>query len=349
MGVLLVFLLLDASRTAAAEAGAAQREIVARYNEGLKGLCPDPGACARVPGPGQLDPLVDRIRGLLEMPMDDPEVLQGFHFVASYECLFRWQHLGSAEDRQRLAAWQEALAALDRKAYQVNRFWERAAARWVVREARSLPARPTPKMLDGYIERKEGKVAVDAGGGACRDSKKGCAAVRYVLVKCLVRGVDDPRVARDRLHAFPPVKANRRVTHYWETPLDPETLLLRRTYRMKPLPGYEGIMENYHQMVFRDAQRLVILEVNTRVGNFILQTDNAAAYIRSPPYGVTVALIFTGSYKMEGFFRMLAGDKPLQEPLEVLAILRQYMMAPELGADHAVRAGTEDYRERQEP
>lgn len=343
------FLLVLHVPAAAAEGEGSGKGLVERYDRLLAETFPDPGDCARVPDPERLAPLVETIRGLVEMPVDDPAVLQDFPFVASYEILFRLQVLAVGREQERLEEWKEALRALDARAYRVNRFWDRPAAQWVIRKARTLPAQPTPRMLEGYIEREEGKVYVDADGVRCGDSRKGCDKVRYVLIRCLVPGVDDPRTARDRLHAFPPVEANRRVTHYWEMPLDPETLLIRRTYRMKPLPGYEGIMENYHQLVFRDRQRIVILEVNTRVGQFILQTDNAAAYIRSPPYGVTVALIFTGSYKMEGFFRMLAGDKPMTEPLEVLSILRQYMTAPEKGTEHAVRVGTEDFREHQQP
>jgi len=326
-----------------------QKETVTCYNRRLQELCPDPADCGPAMDPTALENLIQLIRELLSAEITDPDILQHFHFVDSYQCLLHLSGNPPAGTAQRVAEWRKQLTELDVKAYQVNRFFERPAARWVVREARTLPAQPTRKMLKGYIERREGTVYVSPDGEPCRKSRKRCEKVRYILLKCLVPGVPDPRTARDRLHAFPPPKANRRVTHYWEVPLEEETLLIRRNYRMKPLPGYEGTMENYHQLVFRDKQRIVILEENTRVGKFILETDNAAAYIRSPPYGVTVALLFTGKYAMEKFFRMLVGNKPVTEPLEVLSILRQYMMDPEKGVDQAVRAGTADYREHQQP
>jgi hypothetical protein len=347
--VLLMVLLLRVPGAGAIQDEKTEKEIVARYNRGLKELSPDPAACGPCVGREKLEALIGPICDLLAANISDPSVLQEFHFVDSYEILFRLDRNPATGIEELVSEWRKKLTELDIKAYQVNRFFARPAARWVVREAKGLSARPTPKMLGGTIEWVEGTVNVSPDGLRCPTSGKGCEKVRYVLLKCLVRGVDDPWKARERLHAFPPNRANRRVTHYWEVLLDQETLLLRRNYRLKPLPGYEGTMENYHQLVFKDPQRIVILEENARVGKFILQTDNAAAYIRSPPYGVTVALLFTGRYAMEGFFRMMVGNKPVTEPLEVLSILRQYMMNPEMGVECAVQAGEEDYRKNQAP
>jgi len=124
-------------------------------------------------------------------------------------------------------------------------------------------------------------------------------------------------------------------------------MLMRRNYQLRPFPGYAGRMENYYQIPFRDDRRIVAIEQNARVGRFILWTDNAAVYIQSPPHGVIVSLIFSGKYAMERFFYVLVGDKLLQVPVEVMAILRQYILDPELGVEHAVEAGRKDYRENQ--
>ena len=350
-GVFLILLLVPAPDPAAGqeEEGSTHRGLVEAYGRRLKDLCSDPARCEPSLARDKLEDLVQPILGLLAAPITDPEILQAFPFVDSYEALLRLEGNPSDAAGPRVAEWRSHLTELDTKAYRVNRFSARPAARWVVREAQSIPAEPTRKMLAGYIEREQGTVFVSPEGERCRSSRGDCERVRYVLLKCLVPGVHDPREARDRFHAFPPEKANRRVTHYWEVLLEEEILLLRRNYHLKPLPGYEGTMENYHRLAFRDPQRIVIAEENARAGRFILQTDTAAAYIRSPPHGVTVALLFTGRYAMEGFFRMVVGGKTLTEPLEVLGILRQYMMAPERGVDHAVWAGQKDYNENQAP
>jgi len=348
--ILLLVLLMPVPDSAADEEKEEQRtdkDLVDLYARALKELCSNPAECGPAVDTGKLENLIQPILRLRVAPITDPDILQSFPFVDSYEALFSLAGNPCNAAAERVSQWRTGLLELDAKAYKVNRFFDRPAARWVVQEARSLSAQPTRKMLGGYIEREQGTVSVSPEGHPCRESKRNCEKVRYVLLKCLVPGVHDPREARDRLHAFPPDKANRRVTHYWEVLLEEETLLIRRNYRLKPLPGYEGTMENYHQLVFRDTQRIVILEENTRAGKFILQTDNAAVYIQSPPYGVTVALLFTGKYAMEGFFRMMVGNKTVTEPLGVLAILRQYMIAPELGVEHAVRAGEKDFAEVQ--
>jgi len=342
-------LLLGFLDAAAEEEATAHKELVGQYARALRELCSGPAGCGPALGSDRLDELIRLIHRLLAVPNTEPEVLQAFPFVDSYEVLFQLEGNPRQEAEERVAEWRKRLKELDTKAYRVNRFSGRPAARWVVGKARSIPAEPTHKMLAGYIEREQGTVYVSPEGERCQSSRGACERVRYVLLQGLVPGVHDPREARDRFHAFPPERANRRVTHYWEVLLQEEILLLRRNYRLKPLPGYEGTMENYHRLAFRDPQRIVIAEENARVGRFILQNDTAAAYIRSPPHGVTVALLFTGRYAMEGFFRMIVGDKTLTEPLEVLSILRQYMMAPERGVEYAVWAGQKDYNENQAP
>ncbi|MFC1888661.1 hypothetical protein ACFL4G_02780 [Thermodesulfobacteriota bacterium] len=326
-----------------------ENQLVKEYNILLKDTFPNPQSCSQSVKCGQLQTLIHLICELLAAHISDPEVLQKFEFVASYEglmCLERNPLPGLAETVSR---WKEVLIELDIKAYQTNRFFARPSVLWVVQKSKSLPAKPTQRMLEGYIVRDEGVVHVSPLGEPCAGSKKKCEKVRYVLLKCLVRGLENTATVREFLHAFPPEEANRRVTDYWEMPLDKKTLLIRRNYTLKPLPGYKGTMENYHQMVFRDKQRIVILEQNVRVGRFILRTDNTAVYIKSPPYGVTVALLFTGKYAMEDFFRALIGSKQVEEPVQVLAILRQYIENTEKGVAYAVEAGQKDYNEKQKP
>jgi len=323
------------------------KKLVKEYNNLLAGSCPNPHCSSASEERCKLGNLTGLINDLLAAPISDPRVLQKFKFADSYECIQSLENSPPPRHSETVCRWKNLLIDLDNKAYQTNRFFARPSAKWVIQKGKTLTATPTPRMREGYITREEKTIRISRLGRVCGESQKGCEKLRYVLLKCLVRGFDDPEIVRERLHAFPPVKANRRLTRYWEVPLEKDTMLLRRNYRLKPLPGYEGNMENYHQLAFRDKQRIVILEVNARVGKFILRTDNAAIYIKSPPYGVSVALLFTGKYAMEGFFRAIIGNKQVEEPMKVLAILRQYIENTDKGVDHAVEAGIRDYQRNQ--
>ena len=307
----------------------------------------NPETCSQSTANRQLKNLIQMICQLQTSPISDPQILQKFNFKTSYEILSRLEKNPPTGMKEQITCWKDDLIKLDIKAYHTNQFYNRPSARWVIHEARSIPAKPTKDMLEGHIEREQATAFTSPTGETCRQSKKGCEKVRYVLLKLLVPGYENPAEVRERLHSFSPCLANRRVTDYLEVPLEKKTLLLRRNYQIKPLPGYKGTMENYHQLVFRDKQRIVILEENTRVGKFIKRTDNAAAYIRSPPYGVTIAFIFTGKYAMESFFRAMIGTKTMEEPVEVMAILRQYLLHPDKGEAYAVEAGKKEYKENQ--
>jgi hypothetical protein len=308
-----------------------------------------------VPCPGsppkawQVTNLMNLICQLASAPIEDPRTLQKLDFTASYPVLAALEKDPDPKVQDLAARWKRLLIQLDRKAEEINNFRERPSAKWVLAKGKSLPAEPTARMLDGYIEREKGTVYISRDGAECGQEKKGCEKLRYVLIQCLAPGVPDVETARSRLHAFPPVRANPRLFDYWEVLLDPQRKLIRRHYGIRPFPGYEGSMENYYEVTYRDPERIVALEQNTREGKFIVCTDNAGVYVLSPPHGVTVALIFSGKYVMEEFFYVLAGDKLLREPVEVMAILRQFIMCPDKGPEAAVAAGHRDYVEAQRP
>ena len=323
------------------------RDITRQYNRVLKDYFPDVKSLDAPLNTWQVTNLINLVCRLLSVPITDPSTLQGLDFTASYEILFE---LGKKPDPEKIdlfTQWKRFLVELDIKAQKINKSEERPSARWVVEKGKSLPDAPSARMLNGYIEREENTVYISKDGRVCGESKSGCEKIRYVLIKCLVPGIEDPERARALLHAFPPEKSDSRVVDYWEVLLDPEKKLMRRNYGIRPFSGYSGTMEDYHQIAYEDKERIVVLEQNARGGKFIRRTDNAGVYVRSPPHGVTVAMIFSGKYIMEKFFYALIGDKLLREPVEVMAILRQFILHPEKGADSAVEAGQRDYLENQ--
>jgi hypothetical protein len=342
-----VLVLLLLSITAPAENGDTEREVIRRYNRLLQGRFPDPAGSNATAPELRLKNLTDLTMQLLAADISDPSVLQKLDFVTSYETLFALDEKGSTDAAQFLSRWKELLVQLDVKAHEINNSVERPFAQWVLRKGLSVSPEPTPRMIAGYIEREEQWVRIGSDGQECTGSTKGCRKLRYVQLQCLVPGITDPMKAMESLHRFPPEKANPRVTHYWEVLLDPGSMLTRRNYRVRPLPGYAGRMEDYYQIAFQDDRRIVAVEQNARVGKFIVQADNAAVCIQAPPHGVIVSLLFSGKYLMEEFFYVLVGDKLLEVPVEVMAILRQYILNPELGVENAVEAGRKDYRENQ--
>jgi hypothetical protein len=291
--------------------------------------------------------LIGPLSLLLSRSIADRRILPKLDFLYSYEVIDRLEKTADPHTRDLAAAWKEELVRLDVRAHNINRFFQRPSALWTIRKGKRIPAQPTQKMLQGYIEREENTVYISDIGEECQGSKKGCERLRYVLIKCLVPGVHDPETARALLHEYPPVLANYSMVNYLEVPLSEKTKLIRRNYYLKPFPGYKGVMENYYEIAFEDSQRVIILEQNTRKGRFIIRTDNGGVFIKSPPYGVTAALLFSGKYVMEKFFRLLVGDKLLEEPAKVLSILRQHMMHPDRAPEENARAGHRDFEEKE--
>ncbi len=299
-------------------------------------------------GAGQLEDLTAKLSRIRSLPVPDCEVLQKLDFLYSYEVITCLEKNPPPGTRDLLASWKRALIKLDEKAQLTNGYFDRPSARWLIRKGREIPAQPTKRMLAGYIEREDRRTYISEDGRECHGSKKGCEKIRYVLIKCLVPGFQDPEKARAALHEYPPAQASPdRMVKYLEVPLSEKNCLIRRNYYMKPFPGYKGMMENYYHIAFQDNQRLIILEQNTRVGKFILRTDNAGIYIKSPPHGVIVSMIFSGKFIMESFFRVLVGNKLLVEPAQVLSILRQHMMHPDRTAEENARIGLEDFEDKE--
>ncbi|MEW6440871.1 MAG: hypothetical protein AB1640_08020 [bacterium] len=342
-----VFVLLLLALAAAAETGEVERDAVKRYNRLLQEAFADAESANGTAREPQLKNLTELASQLLAADISDPSILQKLDFVASYEALFALNGKEAGDSGGLVSRWKELLMQLDVKAHEINNSPLHPFARWILRKSLSVSAEPTPRMIAGYIEREENLVRIGSEGQECSGCDKGCQKLRYVQLRFLVPGIPDPGKTMELLRSFPPEKANPRVTHYWEVLLDPASTLTRRSYRVRPFPGYSGPMEDYYQVVFRDDRRIVAVEQNARTGRFILRSDNAAVYLESPPHGVTVSFIFSGKYVMEKFFYVLAGNKLLDVPVEVMAILRQYVIHPELGVEHAVEAGRKDYRENQ--
>jgi len=323
----------------------APKKLVDQYNKALGRSCPDAGGGAGPGDPDCVGPPLEPLQRLLSLEIADPEVLQALDFLASYEAIGALEKSPDPGTRARAAAWKEGVAELDARAHRINRSFQRPGALWVLWKGKRIPAKPTHRMLEGYVEREENTVYIDENGQECQGSRKGCEKLRYVLIRCLVPGIHDPEEARALLHAFPPALANDRLTGYLEVPLPGKTRLCRRSYYMHPFPGYNGVMENYYEVAFADSQRVIILEQNTRRGRFIVRTDNGGVFIKSPPYGVIVAMLFSGKYIMEKFFLLLVGDKLLDEPAQVLSVLRQAILHPDRDPEENARAGIRDFQE----
>ena len=343
----LVFFGLLFSRIGDASQESEVRAVTRQYNRLLTNYFPHVEPLDAPLRTWQVENLINMICQLLAAPIRDPSTLQDLDFVTSYEILFLLEKRTNPERMDLITRWKEFLIQLDIKARKTNNFLDRPSARWVIDKSRSLPSIPTARMLEGYIEREKNTVYISKDGRECGESKQGCEKLRYVLIKCLVPGVQDPETARALVHAFPPVKTNPHLVGYWQVLLDPEKKLIRRNYGIRPFSGYQGTMENYCQIAYEDGERIVVLEENTRVGKFTVRIDGAGVYVKSPPNGVTVAMILSGRYIMEEFFSLLVGNKLVREPVEVMAILRQFALYPEKGADGAVDAGHRDYLENQ--
>lgn len=345
-GIWVCFIMLCLAARAAAGDLPPPKKLVKQYNRAL--ACGSPGnGEAPLLDPACGDRLMEPLSRLLSSDISDPEDLQKLHFLNSYEIIGALEESPDTATRDRAAAWKEVLVELDTRAHRVNRSFLRPSARWIVWKGKRIPAKPTPRMLEGYVEREENTVYIDDDGSECQGSMKGCEKLRYVLIQCLVPGVHDPEKARALLHAFPPVLANDRLTGYVEVPLPGKTQLCRRNYYMNPFPGYNGVMENYYEIAFADSQRVIILEQNTRKGRFIIRTDNGGVFIESPPHGVIVAMLFSGKYIMEKFFLLLVGDKLLDEPAQVLSVLRQAILHPERDPRETARVGIRDFQEKE--
>jgi len=323
------------------------KKIIKRYNKILHNCFPDAGD-----GDGSLDAaraneLIAQLSRLASLPISDREILPKLDFLGSYEVIACLEKKTDPRTKDLVAEWKEGLVRLDIRAHNNNRYFIRPSALWTIRMGRRIPAQPTRKMLKGYIEREDNTVYISESGKECHGSKKGCERLRYVLLRCLVPGIHDPEKARALLHEYPPVWANNRMVNYLEVPLSKKTRLCRRNYYLTPFPGYKGVMENYYEIAFADSQRVIILEQNTRRGRFIIRTDNGGVFIQSPPHGVTVALLFSGKYIMEKFFRILVGDKLLVEPAQVLSVLRQHIMHPDRDPEETAEAGRRDFEEKE--
>jgi hypothetical protein len=323
------------------------KKILKEYNRVLHDGFSDPASGDVRFDPGTIEGLIDRISGLLCRPDPDCRVLQGLDFLYSYQVIDRLEKTAPPGSKDCVDRWKQSLVRLDIQAHNTNRYFLRPSALWVVGKSKRISAQPTRRMLGGYIEREENTVYISGSGEECQASKRGCDRLRYVLIRCLVPGIHEPEEARAVLHAFPADLANPRLVNYMEVPLSEKNRLIRRNYFLRPFPGYKGVMENYYEIVFEDSQRLIILEQNTREGKFILRTDNGGVFIKSPPYGITVALLFSGKYVMEKVFYALLGNKLLEEPAQALSILRQYMMHPDDAPEEAVRRGREDFEKKE--
>jgi len=188
-----------------------------RYHKAVQpsaqGLLPDVKSLDAPLNTWQVTNLINLVCRLLSVPITDPSTLQGLNFAASYEILFE---LGKKPDPEKIdlfTQWKRFLVELDIKAQKINKSEERPSARWVVEKGKSLPDAPSARMLNGYIEREENTVYISKDGRVCGESKSGCEKIRYVLIKCLVPGIEDPETARALLHAFP----RRSQTLVWWT------------------------------------------------------------------------------------------------------------------------------------
>ena len=256
------------------------KKIVKRYNKILRDTFPEKRPCTTSFPAYPVETLIHQISQMLSLNVEDPKILQKVDFLYSYEVIFSLEENPPRNMQDLINTWKTSIIELDIKAHDTSFMVTRPSAKWVIQKGKLIPSQPTKKMKEGYIERKDHTVYISDNGEVCGNSKKGCEQLNFVVVKCLVLGTHDPETARALLHEFPPVKANPRLVDYWEVPLTEKNCLIRRTYYLKPFPGYKGTMQNYYKIVYEDIQRLIALEQNVRKGKFVLRTDNAAVFIK---------------------------------------------------------------------